>query len=153
MPTQILHKEYLALIVWGNKVTEDILVPLRFHASKTVASKYLQQQKHNKWMAKQFEEVNWEHVDLALKNKANNYKIWRSKQNSGFCGTRSQVSCYSGDAYPEERCPNCRSKEMDTHLMQCPDKDCTRFLTDNVYNVTKCLKKDRITAPELLGET
>jgi hypothetical protein len=75
MPTQILPREDVALIVWGNKVTGDVLAPLRFHASKTAASKYLQQQKHNKWMAKQFEEVDWEHLDLALKNKADNYKM------------------------------------------------------------------------------
>jgi hypothetical protein len=56
-PTQILPWEDVALIVWGNKVIGDVLVPLHFHASKTVARKYLQQRKHNKLMAKQFEEV------------------------------------------------------------------------------------------------
>jgi hypothetical protein len=67
-PTQILPWEGVALIVWGKKVTGDVLVPLRFHASKAVARKYLQQWKHNKWTAKQFEEVDWENLDLALKN-------------------------------------------------------------------------------------
>jgi hypothetical protein len=76
MPTQILPREDVALIVWGNKVTgDDASVPLPFHASKTVARKYLHQRKCNKWMAKQFEEVEWEHLDLALKNKVDNYKI------------------------------------------------------------------------------
>jgi hypothetical protein len=51
MPTQILPLEDMALIVWGNKVTGDVPVLLRFHASKTVARKYLQQWKHNKWTA------------------------------------------------------------------------------------------------------
>ncbi len=115
----------MALIVWGNKVAGDVSVLLPFHASKTVARKYLQQRKHNKWTAKQFEEVDWEQLDLALKNKVDNYKIWRSKQTSGFCDTRFQVSRYSGDAYPDKRCPNCGSKEMDAHLMWCPDKDRT----------------------------
>jgi hypothetical protein len=46
---------------------------MRFHASKTVAMKYLQQWKCNIWTAKQFEEVNWEHLDLAHKNKADNW--------------------------------------------------------------------------------
>jgi hypothetical protein len=98
------------------------MVQLRFHANKKVARKYLQQRIHNKWMAKQFKEVEWEHLDLALKNKADNYKILRSKQTSGFCGTRSQVGRYSGDAYPDKRCLNCGLKEMDAHLMRCPDK-------------------------------
>jgi hypothetical protein len=149
-PIQILPQEDVALIVWGNIVTGDVSVPLRFHASKTVARKYLQQQKHNKWMAKQFEEVNWEHLDLALKNKGYNYKIWRSKETSRFCGTRSQVKLHSGDTYPDKRCPNCGSKEMDAHLMQCSDKDHTRLLINNVDNLTKWLEKDRIMAPKLV---
>jgi hypothetical protein len=149
-PTQILPQEDVALIVWGNKVTGDILVPLHFHASITVARKYHQQWKHNKWMAKQFKKVDWEYLDLALKNKADNYKIWQSKQTSGFCGTKSLVSCYSGDAYPDKRCLNCGSKETDAHLMRCPDKDRTRLLIDYVDNLTKWLKKDRIMAPKLL---
>jgi hypothetical protein len=65
-PTQILPWEDVALIVWGNKVARDVSVPLLFHASKIIARKYLQQWKHNKWMAEQFEGVNWDHLDLAL---------------------------------------------------------------------------------------
>jgi hypothetical protein len=149
-PTQILPWEDVALIVSGNKVNEDVSVPLRFHASKTVARKYLQQQKQNKWTAEQFEEVDWEYLDLALKNKSDSFKIWQSKQTSGFCGTRSQVKRYSGDAYPDKRCPNSGSKEMNIQLMQCPDKDRTCLLIDNVDDPTKWLKNDRITAPELV---
>jgi hypothetical protein len=53
-------------------------------------------------MSKQFEEVNWEHLDLAMKNKANMYKIWQSKQNSSFCGTRAQAGVYLGENFPDE---------------------------------------------------
>jgi hypothetical protein len=34
---QLLPREDVALIVWGDKVTGDISGPLRFHASKAVA--------------------------------------------------------------------------------------------------------------------
>jgi hypothetical protein len=68
------------LVVWGNNVIGDISGPLQFHASKALAQTYLQQRKKNKWMSKCFEEVNWEQLDLALKNTADMYKIWRSKQ-------------------------------------------------------------------------
>jgi hypothetical protein len=45
----------------------------------------------------QFDEVvDWQHLELAMKTKPDMYKIWRSKQNSGFCGTRVQVGRYSG---------------------------------------------------------
>ncbi len=102
-------------------------------------------------MAEQFEEVDWEHLDLALKNKADNYKTWRSKQTTGFCGTRSQVNRYLGDAYPDKRCPNCRSKETDAHMMRCPNKDRTCLPISYVDNLTKWLEKDRIMALKLVS--
>jgi hypothetical protein len=36
-PTQLLPKEDVALVRWGNKITGDISLHLRFHASKEVA--------------------------------------------------------------------------------------------------------------------
>jgi hypothetical protein len=86
--TQILPLEDIALIVWGDKITGDISSLLRFHASKAVARKYhIHLRKKGKWTQVQFKEVDWDHLDLALKNKTDNYKIWRSKQTSDFCGT------------------------------------------------------------------
>ena len=47
---QLLPREDIALIVWGDKVTGDISSPIRFHASKAVAHKYhLHQWKKGKW--------------------------------------------------------------------------------------------------------
>jgi hypothetical protein len=39
---------------------------------------------------------------------------------------------------------------MYAHLMQCPDKDRTCLLINNVDGLTKWLEKDKITAPELV---
>jgi hypothetical protein len=86
-PTQILPCEDVALVIWGNKVTGDISTPLRFHASKELARKYLRTCTRDKWPEEHFEEVDWEHLELALKNKPGMCKVWRSKQTSGFCGT------------------------------------------------------------------
>jgi hypothetical protein len=61
-----------------------------------------------------------------------------------------QVGLYSGEAYPDERCPNCGAKETDAHLMRCSDEDCTRFLIDNVDKLTRWLETDGIKHPELL---
>jgi hypothetical protein len=70
-PTQILPREDIALIVWGDKITGNISSSLRFHTSKSVACKYhIHQQKKGKWTTKQFEEVDWEHLDHALKIQA-----------------------------------------------------------------------------------
>ncbi len=140
----------MALIIWGNKVTGDISSPLRFHASKEVARQNLGMRRKNNWSNNKFNAVDWEHLDLALKNKTDMYKIWRSKQNSGFCGTRVQVGRFSGDSCLDEGCPNCGRRETAMHLMLCPDKDCTKLLTETVDELTKWIAQDDRTDPEIL---
>jgi hypothetical protein len=148
---QLLPREDIAIIVWGDKVTGDISGPIRFHTSKAVTCKYhLHQRKKGKWTHEQFKEVDWEHLDLALKSKADNYKIWRSKQTSGFCGTRMQVGLYSGEMYPDEQCPNCGARETDVHLMQCPDEDRTRLLIDTAEELEKWMETDGRIDPKLI---
>jgi hypothetical protein len=108
-PTQLLPRKDVALVIWGNKVTGNISPSLCFHASKELARNYLRNRTRtrDKWPNKRFEEVDWEHLEQALKNKANMYKIWRSKQTSGFCGTQAKVGMYLEESVPDERCPNC----------------------------------------------
>jgi hypothetical protein len=89
-PTQLLPKDDDAVVIWGSKITIDFSHPIRLHASKEVARQYLGNRKKNPWPNEQFDEANWEHLDLALKNKTGMYKIGRSKQNSGFCGPESK---------------------------------------------------------------
>jgi hypothetical protein len=101
--SQFLPKEDVALVIWGNKVTGDISSPLRFHTSKEVAQQHLRTCTKDKWSHDKFDAVDWEHLDLTLKNKPDMYKIWRSKQNLGLLGTRVQVGCYSGNTCPDEQ--------------------------------------------------
>ncbi len=115
--TLLLPKEDVALFIWGNKLTGNIASPLRFHASKEVARKYPATHKKDKWSNERFNAVDWEHLDLALKSKEDVYKIWRSKQHLGFCGTRVQVSRYFGEILPEKRCPNCGRRKIAAHIM------------------------------------
>jgi hypothetical protein len=98
----------------------------------------------------QFKEVDWEHLNLSLKSRADNYKIWQSKQALEFCGTRVKVGLYSGEPYPDERCLNCGARETDAHLMHCPDKDRTRLLIKNVDELEKWMETDGHTDPELI---
>jgi hypothetical protein len=86
-PTQILLSEDVALVIWGNKGTGNISTPLRFHASKELARNYLSTRTRDKWPNEHFNEVDWEYLKLALKNKADMYKVWQSKQTLDFCGT------------------------------------------------------------------
>jgi hypothetical protein len=147
---QFLPKEDVALVIWGNKVTGDISSPLRFHASKEVARQYLRTCTKNKWSNDKFDAVDWEHLDLALKNKPDMYKIWRSKQNLGFLGTRVQVGRYLGDACTDKRCPNCGRQETAMHLMLCSDEDRTRLLIESVNELTEWMAQDNKTNPEIL---
>ena len=86
--SQLLPKEDVALVIWGNNIIGNISSPLKFHASKEVARQHLGTCTKDKWSNDKFNAVDWDHLDLALKNKTDMYKIWRSKRNSGFCGTR-----------------------------------------------------------------
>jgi hypothetical protein len=84
-----------------------------------------------------------------MKTKTNMYKIWRSKQTLGFCGTRVQVGQYLGTTGQDERCPNCGRRETSTHLLLCPSKDRTQLLIDNVDELEKWLEKDDSTDQDL----
>jgi hypothetical protein len=86
---------------------------------------------------------------LALKNKRDMYKIWRSKQNSGFCGTRVQVGLYSGTRLPDEGCPNCGRRETADHLLLCSNEDRTQLLIENTDKLERWLGRDGITDLEL----
>jgi hypothetical protein len=88
-PSQLLPCKDVTLVIWGNKVTGNISLLLCFHASKELARNYLRNRTRtrDKWPNKRFDKVDWECLEQALKNKADMYKIWWSKQTSGFCGT------------------------------------------------------------------
>ena len=83
--TQLLPNKDVAMLIRGNKITCVISSPIRLHASKELARKYLMTRRKKKWSQVQFDSGDWEHLDLALKSKEDIYGIWRSKQNSGFC--------------------------------------------------------------------
>jgi hypothetical protein len=148
-PTQLLPREDVAVVIWGHKITDDISHSIRFHASKEVARQYLGNRKKNPWRNKCFDEVDWEHLDLALKNKSDMHKIWRSKQNLGFCGTRVQVGLYSGTSLLDERCPNCGRQERAAHLLLCSNGDRTQLLINNADKLGQWLESDGIMDLEL----
>ncbi len=106
--------------------------------------------KKNKWSNERFNAVDWEHLELALKNNADMYRIWLSKQNLGFCSTRVQVGRYSGDLVPNKQCPNCGRHETAAHLMLCLDDDHTKLLVKNVDELAMWMSRDNKMDPEIL---
>ena len=114
-PTQILLQEDISIVIWGNKITNNVSQPVRFHTSKELAQKLLTDTR--KWPQICFKEVDWEHLDLAMTSMSNMYKMWRSKQHTRLCGTRVQVGKYSGQKYPDKKCPTCGRREMAEHIL------------------------------------
>jgi hypothetical protein len=134
-------------VIWGNKITSDVSYPAQFHASKEIARRLLPDSM--KWLQDRFEEVDWEHLNLALSSKSNMYKLWRSKQHTGFCGTRVQVGKYSGLECPDEKCPTCGCRESAAHILVCPNEDRTRLLVDTTDDLSDWLNQDYLTDLEL----
>jgi hypothetical protein len=124
----------------GEKITNNISQPVRFHASKELAQKLMADTR--KWPQECFKEVDWEHLDLAMTSKSNMYKMWRSKQHTGFCGTRVQVGEYSGHECPDEKCPTCGCRETAEHILTCPNKDRTRLLVEMTEDLSMWLNQE-----------
>ncbi len=83
------------------------------------------------------------------KKQTRMYKIWRSKQNSGFCGTRVQVGLYLGTPWPDKRCSNCCRRETAAHHLLCSNEDRTQLLINNTDKLGQWLEKGGITDQEL----
>jgi hypothetical protein len=56
-PTQLLPKEDVAVVIWGNKITDDISHTIRLQASKEAAKKYWGNKKKNPWTNKRSDKV------------------------------------------------------------------------------------------------
>jgi hypothetical protein len=81
--------------------------------------------------------------------KSDIYTIWRSKQHTGFCGTRVQVEKYSCLECPDEKCPNCGRRETAANILICPNEDRTRLLADTTDDLSNWLNQDYLTDLEL----
>ena len=93
--------------------------------------------------------MDWEHLDLAMNSKSDMYKIWRSKQHTGFFGTRVQVGKYSGQEYPDKKCPTCGRRETAEHILTCPNEDRTQLLVETTEDLSTWLSQEHLTDLEL----
>lgn len=132
---QLLPREDTAVFIDGKKATSDFAKPIRYGLSKEHARVELPQVHH--WAPGVFDEVAWEWLDKTLESKPEGYRVWLSKQHTGFCGTRVQVAYYSGDTGADVGCPNCGMRETAQHLCVCPDEDRTRLLQEMTEDMGK----------------
>ena len=75
--------------------------------------------------------------------------MWRSKQHTGYCGTRVQVGRYSGHKCPDKKCPTCGCRETVERILTCPNKDRTRLLVETTEDLSMWLNQEHLTDPEL----
>ena len=88
-------------------------------------------------------------LDATLEKKPDMYKTWLSKQHTGFCGTRLQVSYYKGLNGEQAGCPNCGRTETAAHLCLCPDEDRTKLFLESTDELDIWMAKDNKTNNEL----
>ena len=144
---QLLPGEDVAVFVRGKKLTSDLSKAIRFETGREKAKEFLINE--CKWSKEQFEEVDWDMLDATLEKKPDMYKMWLSKQHTGFCGTRLQVSYYKGLNGEQSGCPNCGRTETAAHLCLCPDKDRTRLFLESTEELDIWMDKDNKTNDEL----
>ena len=88
-------------------------------------------------------------LDAALEKKPEMYKTWLSKQHTGFCGTRLQVSHYKGRKGEQAWRPNCGRIETTAHLCLCPNEDRTKLFLETTDELEHWMVKDNKTNHEV----
>ena len=85
--------------------------------------------------------MDWDILDATLEKKPDMYKTWLSKQHTGFCGTRQQVSYYKGLKGEQAECPNCGRTETAAHLCLCPDEGRTKLFLETTNDLEDWMTK------------
>ena len=88
------------------------------------------------------DKVDREWLHKTMERKPDGYKMWISKQQTGFRGTGIQVGYYSGQVNRDIGLSTCGDKETAAHLGVCPDEGRTMLLTENVDDLENWLKLD-----------
>ena len=135
------------MFVRSKKLTSDLSRAIRLETSREKARESLISE--CKWSPEQFDEVDWDLLDATLEKKPDGYKIWLSKQHTGFCGIRLQVSYYRGLKGKQAWSPNCGRTETAAHLCMCPSEDRTKLLMKSTEELQGWLNQDNKTMSEL----
>ena len=130
---QQLPLENACVFIVGRKETSDPRKDLKQQIG-TVQGKtyYTSREKRKGGMdAAVFDMVAWDDVKSTLKGPSKMFKMWYSKQGSGFCGVGYWTSRL--EKGEDSRCPSCRklNESMD-HLNQCKNEARTAVFVDQI---------------------
>ena len=145
LESHTLSLEAARVFVNGIKQTTDIRKGLKRDIGRTQAREFYK--RANLLPEKVFEVVDWEAIELTLKNKPKMYNLWYGKQCSGWCGTNKKLKQWGQT--DDSRCPNCRGFNEDAaHLMVCPCENRTKFFQEHVEKLSEWMDSHH-TDPEL----
>ena len=80
-----------------------------------------------------------------MEKKTDMYKLWLSKQHTGFCSTRVQVGYYSGQIDDDVGCPECGEHETAAHLCLYTNNNRTSLLVKMADDLDRWLIRDHKT--------
>ena len=144
--TSLLPLEQCAIFINKSKLPSDISHPLWFECSRLKAKNFLCTQRG--WSTTQFDEVDWQSLDVALSSKTTGFRIWLAKQHSNFCATRVQLHRYK--EADDDKCLSCLSaSENADHLCRCPNEERTQLLRDSTAELELWMSHNNNTHHEL----
>ena len=148
-PLLLLKKA--VLFINDEKCTTDVTKEVRFCLREVEACEFFTAFKSKGglgWSHHRFNQVFWWAIDAALDKKPDYYRLWPSKQASGWCATRKQIARIQD--LLADKCPNCQQvAESLDHLNCCPDEGRTMLFRERVDLLSKWLNENDQTNPEL----
>ncbi len=131
----------------GHKVSGPIKPALEMHWGRAEAKRFLDF-KHIV-ASSDFDTIWWHGVDLAMKSVPKTYRIFVTKQVSGWCGTNSKVSLW--DSTITNTCPNCGTvKETSKHVTRCQHVGRVQIFRESMSDVISHLESANLD-PDLVS--
>ena len=151
---QLLPLEKAAVVVDNTKLTTDVADAVRFAMGEEEARQFYTAPIKKKggglgWSNDKFHAVDWRALHEVLQSKPDMFGLWLTKQVTGVCATRVNMSRIQN--LLDDRCPNCQQRgETARHLNLCPDDTRTKQFKSDVDVLVEWMGKNGNTDTELV---
>ena len=133
----IYPNEDFIITMGGVKTTGPIRDALERHWGRTEAQRFFHL-KHIVY-SQNFDLIWWDGVGKAMASYGKMFRIFVSKQVSGWCGSNSKQSLW--DATISNMCPNCGiAQETSKHLTRCTHIGRVQLFRSSIADVISCLE-------------
>ena len=132
------------VMVWirNKKIIGNVGPALRNEVSRLSMKAFLCNPKRAILTIPAFDEVDWQSVEVMMKNEPQQFNLWISKHVSGFCGTNKML--YKRKQSSSPYCPVCKHpniEESTRHQALCRDTYRQQIWIDSVSHLDKWLAK------------